>query len=491
MSAAPARTYDRRPPQVRAVDISGRVPPHNSDAEEAVLSAILLDGKSLDELAFLESRDFYADAHARIFDAARAVAATGQPVDITTVAAFLRDRDQIQAIGGIAYLAKIVDTTPAVAHLAAHGRIVADKARVRRLIEACQMIAAEGFGDYGDAQSFIDAAEERVGEINGDQRSSMRSMREIVRTHQVELQSQWEGKRDPWGISFGRALPKLNGYMRGARPGEVIVVGADTGGGKTALVHQLVLDMVGRNYQGETVGALEIMLEMIGEDMVDRSLAIETNLGDFELQTGHFKHHDADGRVRRGSRLADATFAQIFSACRELESKPLLIDEGDQTIASIERSVRTAKRRLARDYHAALRVVALDHIGLVDDDDRDGVRALGRLCKAIRRIAINERVVMFVLCQFNRDGTKQERPPVLTDLKGGSAIEQIADKVVLIDRPELRTPTPTPEQKGLAKFYLPKIRKAGRVVVGAKYDGEHFRFFEDTPTPSDTHDDHD
>src|SRR5262249_19804202 len=145
-------------------DISGRVPPNNEEAEAAVLSAVLTDGRALDGVLEIlpNGEAFYADAHGRIYDAAVELHAKSQPVDIQTVAACPKDPDPPQAIGGISYLVKIVDASPSVANVAAHARIVKEKWRIRRLIETCQMVAAEGYGDYGEAQDFIDKAEQQV-----------------------------------------------------------------------------------------------------------------------------------------------------------------------------------------------------------------------------------------------------------------------------------------------------------------------------------------
>ena len=419
MSGTLARR-DPRKPIVQAIDVAGRTPPNDRGAEAAVLGAVLMGGKALDDVTFLEPENFYVGIHATVFEAARAVHAKREPVDIQTVASWLSDRDRLQAIGGMETLADLVDASPSVAHVEAYARAVKGKALARRVIETAQQIAAEGYGDYGEAEAFAASAEERLSALAHSQRPTSRTMRQIIDKRLRELQDQHDGKINPWGISFGRDLPRLNSHLRGARPGEVIIIGADTGVGKTALGHQIVMEMVGSKYQGRTVGGLEIALEMTGEDVADRSLCTETDLGDFELQTGHFLQiDDTTGRHRKGSKLAAETLARLVQMAKAIAAKPLIIDEGDQTLGSIQGVVRSSRRTLKRDYDADLRVVMLDHIGLVDDDDaRDNeMRQLKILCKGLKRIAVNDRIVMIVLCQLNREGSKSDRPPTKTDRK--------------------------------------------------------------------------
>ena len=141
--------FPKRKPEVQMVDFGGRVLPHNDEAEAAVLSAVLTDQRAMDHvLEILPSGEpFYVEAHRKIFDVAMGLHEKSQPVDVQTVAAVLRDRDQLTSIGGLAFLARILDATPAVAHVAAHATIVRDKWRGRKVIETCQMISAEGYGD--------------------------------------------------------------------------------------------------------------------------------------------------------------------------------------------------------------------------------------------------------------------------------------------------------------------------------------------------------
>ncbi len=148
---------------VRAsVDVAGRVPPHNAEAEAAVISTMLTDNRRIAEVLEIvpSGEAFYGEANGTIFDVAAELHARGTPVDIETVRDVLVQRDKMQAVGGIAYIASIVDATPSVANVAAHAMIVREKHRVRMAAAACSMIAAEAHGDYGTSSAFLAGAAE-------------------------------------------------------------------------------------------------------------------------------------------------------------------------------------------------------------------------------------------------------------------------------------------------------------------------------------------
>src|SRR5687768_7860708 len=141
----------------------GRVPPSDLDAEGAVLSAILLDPDAFDRVQeILQPQHFYADANRRVYEAVVELQSNGRPVDIVSVAGYLRDKGRLQQIGGSPYLAQLSDATPAVAHVEAHAKVIREKWRVRQLTTTCQRFAAEGYADYGEVQGFIDQAEQAV-----------------------------------------------------------------------------------------------------------------------------------------------------------------------------------------------------------------------------------------------------------------------------------------------------------------------------------------
>ena len=187
----------------------GRVPPSDLDAEAAVLSATLLDSDAFDTVQeILQPLHFYADANRRIFEAILDLQSLSRPVDIVSVAGYLRDKGRLDQIGGTPYLAQLADATPAVAHVAAHAQVIREKWRLRQLISTCQKFSAEGYGDCGEVQGFIDQAEQSVFDIARiPQTSNVVSVRDAIKGALERLQK--NGTYDQIAAKYGLVGNKL------------------------------------------------------------------------------------------------------------------------------------------------------------------------------------------------------------------------------------------------------------------------------------------
>ena len=177
-------TNEARTRTAAPVSTTGRVPPHDLDAEAAVLSAVLLDTSALDRvLELLRPEHFYSEAHRRIFEACVELHAVGRPVDVVPVGTWLKYCDRIQEVVGVGYLTEVIGAGMVPAHVADYGRTIREKARVRQLIATCQRVAAEGYTDYGEAQTFIDGAEQSVYEIaRTPESSSVEPVGSVIKT---------------------------------------------------------------------------------------------------------------------------------------------------------------------------------------------------------------------------------------------------------------------------------------------------------------------
>ena len=245
-----------------SVDVGGREPPHNAEAEAAVLDSVLT-GNAFDEVVeILPDPDaFHIDAHRRIYAAALTTHRLGRPIDVQTVAAVLSDRGELDAAGGVAELARIVGTTPSVSNVAAHARIVREKWRVRSLAGECSAIAAEAYGDYGETGAFLSNASSKVSELaEGERVSRVQMVDEIGRERDAEILAQWRGEREPWGMKGSHE--RFHVLTQGHGLTEQTYVAADTGGGKSAFALQEAVHLAGRVYQGQTIGAGYMSLEM-------------------------------------------------------------------------------------------------------------------------------------------------------------------------------------------------------------------------------------
>ena len=209
--------------------VAGRVPPHDLDAEAAVLAAVLLDRDALDRvLEILKPPHFYSDANGRVFEAAQALAQVGTPIDVVSVASWLRDRGRLAEVGGPSYLAQLADATPAVAHVAAHARVVKEKWRVRQVIATCQRVAAEGYGDVGVVQQFIDGAEQSIYELaRTPESTTTQLLTDVLKTAFEQIGAANERGDSITGISTG--FERLDALTAGLHDGDLSIIAARPG----------------------------------------------------------------------------------------------------------------------------------------------------------------------------------------------------------------------------------------------------------------------
>jgi replicative DNA helicase len=477
-----------------SVDVGGRVPPHNEEAEAAVLSAILTDKRALEDVLDIlpTGEPFYGDAHARIYDVAIELHAMGRPVDIQTVVDVLRQRDRLQAVGGVTYIATIIDATPSVAHVRAHAEIVREKWRVRQAAAACSMIAAEAFGDYGRANTFIEGAAEKLAAIAEDTVSTtVQTIEEIGRARDIEIRAQWEGERDPWGMRGPHA--SLHEMMHGFGLGEQTYVAADTGGGKSAYALQVALHLAGRTHGRETIACGYISLEMKSAKHYDRALihiahglATEQHLRPpsmRELQSGR-EDVQVDGKWRSGSERLDAARVWcIEEAQRIVKRQPISFEDTPSDLAKI----RATARRMQRTYRergVRLRFLVIDHMHLMTfpNAQRED-QAIATMVKGFNEIAKDLDLHLMPLAQFGRAANANEGAPRREHIRGSSAIEQIAHKILILYRPWLRLSydakaRATREEAMLSEAILAKHRDGREGLVAMNFVGEAFGFVE-------------
>jgi replicative DNA helicase len=469
---------ERFRPRVQAIDVAGRVPPHNEDAEMAVLSAVLTDGRALDAVLEIlpNGEAFYGDAHRRIYDACVELHAKGQPVDIQTVAAHLKDRERLQAVGGIAYLVRIVDATPSVAHVAAHARIVKEKWRVRRLIEVCQTVAAEGYGDYGEAQEFIDGAEQQIYQLaRSPSASSVALMYDVVRHSFEQLQAAFERGKLVTGVPSGFA--DLDEKTSGMHEGELIIVAARPGMGKTSYVMNVAVNVaatIPEQAPGEEItvdaryGVMVFSLEMPKEQLANRMMCSEGRVNLSDLRKGQ---------------VAGEKWDRLVEAADRLSQLPIWIDDTPAiSLLELRAKIRRQQHEFDRKWPGTDRwkqrigLIIIDYLQLMRG--RDGVNSreqeISEISRGLKALSKELKVPVIALSQLNRAvetrSTKDKRPQ-LSDLRESGAIEQDADVIQFIYRPEYyiadKQSAEAQKCKGYAEVIIAKQRNGptGRVPV--------------------------
>jgi len=433
-----------------AMDVSGRTPPHNSDAEAAVLSTVMFDGRSLDEILDVlpDGEPFYFDAHRRIYEVAVDLHSRGVAVDFATVADEIKKRDRLQAIGGLAYLVKIIDATPAVANVRAHAQIVRDTHRVRQLIERCQLTVAEAFGDYGSAQEIVEKHEQKVFELGrSEQRSEVQPIAAVAVRVAEAVRRAHEG---PGGITgYPAGFSRVDERTGGFHPSDFTIIAARPGMGKTsyalAIAQHLASANAGPDHDGYLVAIWS--LEMPDEQLVTRLACMSAGVEVSRVRRGKLGNHFGP-------------FLQHLEVARGL---PIFIDESNGITVM---DVRAKVRRLQREHPRRKVAVLIDYLQLMRGPDGvEREQAVGEISRGLKALAKELRIPVIALSQLNRDVDKRaakDRRPVLSDLRESGSLEQDADVIQFIYRPEyyrkLAGEDVPEEERGLAEIITAKQR---------------------------------
>jgi replicative DNA helicase len=482
-----ATQQQRRPePAAELRPEGGRVPPSDLDAEAAVLSAILLAPEAFDQVQeFLRHEHFYSDANRRIFESMVELNANGRPVDIVSVAGFLRDRNRLQQVGGTPYLSQLSDATPAVAHVESHAKTIREKWRLRQLIGTCQRFAAEGYGDCGDVQGFIDQAEQAVFDIGRiPETSSIVPVKDAIHgAFQILAEAARRGGRVT-GIETG--YTELDKRCAGLHNGDLYIVAGRPGMGKTAFVLNMAVNVakpqrVQVAADGAAIAEAPVeepgyavaffSLEMPREQLASRILACEARVDVSRLRSGDLRRDD---------------WNKLTEAAARLGRLPLWLDD---TPALTLLDLRAKIRRLQADIKHAERdglpvakglgLVAVDYLQLMQGRRDAGSREqeISELSRGLKQLAKEMSVPVLALSQLNRSvetrGTKDKRPQ-LSDLRESGAIEQDADTIFFIYRDEYYFPD-TPD-KGVAELIIAKQRNGPTGKVMTKFTAEYTRF---------------
>jgi replicative DNA helicase len=452
------RHHDHEPPPV-----AGRVPPHDLGAEQAVLSAVLLRPGALDDvLTVLRPEHFYAEAHKLMFEACVALAQAGQPVDAVQVAGWLRDRQRIQQVGGAPYIGQVVDASPAVAHLEAHARVVRDKWRVRRLIATCQRFAAEGYGDYGEAQHFLDEAEGAIHAIaQAGTDTATVTLKQALQRAFADVQR----AADSGGlVGVSTGLTDLDKKTTGLHRGDLTIVAARPGMGKSALATSIAAAATAppsTQPEGKRRHVLVCTLEMPHDQLALRWAAQDSGT---DLRA-----------LREGQRV---NWAALTESAQHLSGLPIQInDTAPLNVLQLRALARRAQSAAKRD-GAALALVVVDYLQLMSPVTRDRSRnrenEVSEMSRGLKLLAKELGVHVLALSQLNRSvESRKDKRPMLADLRESGAIEQDADNVMFIFRADYYLPD---QQRGLAEIIVAKQRNGPTGKVLARYVAECTRF---------------
>ncbi len=442
----------RRPRQSAVPAVAPRVPPHNLEAEESLLGAMLLSRDAIaTAIEKCSPADFYKPSHGQIFGAITALYSQGEPADAVTVAEELRRAGTLEEVGGAAMLGSLQSNTPAISSAGRYARIVEENSLLRRLIGVAQEIAEIGYGLPGDVTNAIDQAEAMVFEV-----AQRRSVDSIVSLHDLlgrsldRLEELYDQRLRITGVPTG--YTDLDEHLSGLQPSNLVVVGGRPSMGKTAFALGLAANaaMLG-------TPVLFFSLEMSHLEVAQRVLCAEARV---------------DSSRMRNGQLLEADWPKISSAIGRIGSAPLHIDDNPNVTVM---DIRAKSRRMrARD---GLGLVVVDYLQLMSG--RTGAEnrqvEISEISRGLKILARELEIPVVALSQLSRGlESRADKRPMLADLRESGAIEQDADVVMFIYRDEIYNPD-SPD-RGAAEIHIAKHRNGPTGAVQLAFVTNYARF---------------
>jgi len=428
-----------------------RVPPQSIEAEQAVLGGLMLMPRAWYEVVDLISAgDFYRRDHALIWEAIADSMRKKRPVDAVTLGDWLESMGHSEAVAGGAYLVELASTTPSAANIRAYAEIVADKARMRRLIETGTEMVNAGFAPDGrDSLEIIGEAQARLGSLVSSQPCELESVVPVMQRVFDRLQDRYQQGGGVNGITTG--IDDLDRLLNGLVPGGLYLLAARPKMGKTTLAQNIAEHVALVRKQAVAVFSFEMQPEELGDRML-------SSLGDI----------DAD-RVRRGE-LDDADWASVSDTMRRLRGANIFVSRPRN--ARVEHVVAQVRRQHA---HQKLSLVVIDYLQLMHTTGDNRAQGIGEITRALKLMAGELGVPVLLLSQLNRDLEKRpDKRPVPSDLRDSGAIEQDADAVLFIYRDEVYDRNS--RCKGTAEIIVGLQRNGPADTVRVRYRPDRFRF---------------
>ncbi|MEN8799472.1 MAG: replicative DNA helicase [Flavobacteriaceae bacterium] len=440
----------------------GKIPPQAVDLEEVVLGAMMIDKKGVDEVIdILHPEVFYKDAHRYIYEAVFKLFESSEPVDLLTVSAQLKKDERLEAVGGDFYLIGLTQKVASSAHIEFHARIILQKYIQRSLIKISSEIIEEAYDDGTDVFDLLDNAESKLYEVTqGNLKRSAETAQNLV----IQAKKKIEEIANKEGLSgIPSGFEKVDRLTSGWQPSDLVIIAARPGMGKTALTLSMARNMA----VNSNIPVAFFSLEMSSVQLITRLISAETGLSSEKLRTGRLEKHE---------------WEQLNVKVKTLEKAPLFID--DTPSLSIF-DLRAKARRLASQHK--IRVIVLDYLQLMTagGTQKGGNREqeISTISRNLKALAKELNVPVIALSQLSRavetrGGSKR---PILSDLRESGAIEQDADIVSFIYRPEYykidewddeeRTPT-----QGQAEFIVAKHRNGGLDNIRLKFIAQLGKF---------------
>ena len=402
--------------KARSKNDSGRVIPQDIVAEKSLLGAIMISDAILPEiLTIIRPNDFYEEKHRIIFSAMMDLYDSHQPVDLLTITSKVKQKKQLKEIGGAPYLAELSNFVPAASHAKAYAEIVEKASTRRRLINAAAKIADSAYEDGANVGELVGQAEKELFEVSDKiVKSDYTAMDEMLADALEHIELLRKNKGALRGLKTG--FRDLDKKTAGLQKGDLVIIGARPAMGKTTFAQNLAYNIASINNKG----VLFFSMEMAKNEIVERMISDVAGVDNWNIRTGN---------------LSDEEFARINDAMAEMDEIPIFIDD---TSSMTIMELRNKARRAMHDHNIG--IVIVDYLQLIQGSDRykgNRVQEVTEISRGLKILARELEIPVVALAQLSRSVTGRDDPrPVLSDLRESGSIEQDADLVMFLHRPD-------------------------------------------------------
>jgi replicative DNA helicase len=431
-----------------------RLPPQNVEAEQSVLGAVLLENEALAAvIEHLIPNDFYKDAHKKIFIAMLDLYEKNEPIDLITLTDQLVKKEQLEAIGGATYLSTVANLIPTAANARYHAKIIKEKSILRNLITTSTEIISMSYETEQDVGELLDTAETRIFSISEKMvQQSYVHVKDVVKDTIEMVDKLFNKKELITGLATG--FDDLDEATTGFHPGDLVVIGARPGMGKTAFC----LNIVAHAGIVDKVPIAVFSLEMTKEQLVLRMICSEAEVDSKAVRSGYHSKEDYRKLVNAAGRLADA---------------PIFIDDSFNSVLDI----RAKSRRLKAEH--GLGLVVVDYLQLMSGVGSNVAReqVISEISRSFKALAKDLSVPIIVISQLNRscELRGEKKNPIIADLRESGAIEQDADTILFLYRDEYYKKQDS-QKKGIAELDIAKQRNGPTKVVEMSFIEKYTKF---------------
>ena len=392
------------------------MPPQDTVAEKSLLGAIMLSDSVLPEiLTILKPRDFYEDRHSTIYEAMCSLYDQHKPIDLLTLTSELKSQKKLKEIGGAPYLTELTNFVPTASHAKAYAEIIEKASIRRRLINAGTEITKKAYEDDANIDTLIGEAEKSLFEVSDKVvKSDYTPMEDLLADAFERIEELRKNKGALRGLKTG--FRDLDKKTAGFQKGDLVIIGARPAMGKTTFAQNLAYNIASINKKG----VLFFSMEMGASEIIDRIISDVSGVDNWKIRTGN---------------ITDEEFSRIGDAMGEMDEIPIYIDD---TSSMTIMELRNKARRAMHDHNIG--IVIVDYLQLIQGSDRykgNRVQEVTEISRGLKILARELEIPVIALAQLSRNVTGRDDPrPVLSDLRESGSIEQDADLVMFLHRPD-------------------------------------------------------